>query len=65
MTFNQEKILNNMKTEPDDVGIIEEFETSKNVTEPLTGYQIRNTSISYPTINSHIGSEQNLSELLL
>lgn len=37
MTFNQETNQNNMKTESYDVKIIEEFELSKNVTEPVTG----------------------------
>jgi hypothetical protein len=36
MTFNQE--INQNKTESDDVRIIEEFEASKNVTEPVTGH---------------------------
>ena len=64
MTFNQETNQNNMKTESDDVQIIEEFEASKN--EPVTGHQIHNTSISYiPTRNSNFGSEQDHSELLL
>jgi len=38
MTFNHETNQNNMKTESDDVKIIEEFELSKNVTEPVTGH---------------------------
>ena len=66
MTFNQEKNQNNMKTESDDVKIIEEFEVSKNVTEPVTGHQIRDTSISYiQSRNSQDNSEQDCSELLL
>jgi hypothetical protein len=63
ITFNKE--TNNMKTDSDDVQIIEEFEASKNVTEPITGHQIRDTSVSYiATRNSQISSEQDHSELL-
>ena len=66
MTFNQEINQKNIKTESDDVQIIEEFEASKTLTEPVTGHSIREISKSYlPTRNSHMGSEQHHSELLL